>query len=618
VRCRSFVATALCAAQWLGALPAGAEEPARAPEPAETTRWVKFRAGRVDLDLADQKLELSQGVEVRVDRYRLTSDRLELRRGPRGVVVTGSGRVATCPCRSAPITVGFESVTVAPPTDLLIEDPTVRVGGCPVLWLPYFWLRAPDRVGMLPPEIAWRGEEGLYAGAGIHLPWRGDPPHAEVRSWDVRAGGYLRGGAAVDSRLTTPESTTRVRWDYLRTSLVAVDASGSFSRADRSATGAYRADAIRGERGRLGTMSLDAAARRYDRMEVGVGHAGAAWTTGVELRADAPRGGPMTELGAVGPRGHVGFGSALGSYGWMDAAFDATTVHEPARGTATVVTHRRSLALFAPAGPLGLEIGFIQDLSATSTEGADGGVAFTVGRARVALPLVRGFGSGPDPLRHWVEPFAEVAVGHTTRRGALLDPTWPADGSRLSALLGAGTAIGRDGSRGAGSLDLAGGVVGPVGHLLPALRARAVTRAALFGLGADAAWLPDHPQALGLLVHAALGRPDGFLLSAYTEGRLAMDPTTARWVTARTWLPPRSGFLDRPGFSAGSAVAAAWSRAIATTVSLDGDLGEQQLLGVRGGISYRHPCGCLGAAAWAGERLGRRGLDAWVGVDLLP
>src|SRR5690606_3055763 len=101
---------------------------------------------------------------------RLTSERLSLTRGPRGIVVDGEGRVAFCRCPEAPVSIGFTSATVAPPTDLLIEQPTVYVGEVPVFWLPYFWLRSKNRLGLLPPKIAYRGGDGLLMGGGVHVP----------------------------------------------------------------------------------------------------------------------------------------------------------------------------------------------------------------------------------------------------------------------------------------------------------------------------------------------------------------------------------------------------------------------------------------------------------------
>src|SRR5207244_11312844 len=57
------------------------------------------------------------------------------------LVVKGPGRVALCPCPDPPITLGFTTAR-ASPADLVVENPTLRAGGVPVAWLPYFWLRS--------------------------------------------------------------------------------------------------------------------------------------------------------------------------------------------------------------------------------------------------------------------------------------------------------------------------------------------------------------------------------------------------------------------------------------------------------------------------------------------
>ena len=54
-----------------------------------------------------------------------------------------------------------------------------------MLALPWFWLRAPSRPGILPPNFAWRGGDGLLAGGGVHLPWKDGTDYDEL---DVTGG----------------------------------------------------------------------------------------------------------------------------------------------------------------------------------------------------------------------------------------------------------------------------------------------------------------------------------------------------------------------------------------------------------------------------------------------
>ena len=281
-----------------------AESTAEDPKPdnGSDVYVVDFEADTVEANGELTKIVLHGNVVVMVDRYRLEGDHLRLNRGPRGLVIDGKGRVAFCPCPNPPVSFGFRSAVLAPPTDLVLKHPTVRLGSVPVFWLPYLWLRSPARVALLPPRLAWRGGDGFLAGAGVHLPF------SNARSsLDVTGSGYVKGGVELDTRLTTPTTTTRVRWDHLRESLLALDARGSTEPVAGS-TFAWSADAVRGPRGLAATILLEDAARRYDRVEFAGGNGGHAGLISVGFRGDAPRGGALDDLGVLGPRSRVGYG----------------------------------------------------------------------------------------------------------------------------------------------------------------------------------------------------------------------------------------------------------------------------------------------------------------------
>src|SRR5262249_21680488 len=159
-------------------------------------------------------------------------DALKLRRTPHGIDVEGTGRLAFCQCLGTPIAVGFDGAIVAPPGDLVLRHPRLEVLGIPIFWFPYFWLRSPQRFGVLAPDLACRGADGFFAGGGIHLPWGPDDPNAAL---DVRAGAYFRGGSAYEMYLRTPASQTRVRYDHFDGDGLLTDARGSI--ADKTDTG---------------------------------------------------------------------------------------------------------------------------------------------------------------------------------------------------------------------------------------------------------------------------------------------------------------------------------------------------------------------------------------------
>src|SRR5512135_3796522 len=122
------------------------------------------RADDVSFDARERSLELSGDVRVDAAPFHLRSDRIRLTRTRYGVEVDGKGSLAFCPCLGTPLTVDFDHAIVAPPGDLILTAPTLRVYGAPILHLPYFWLRSDEKFGILPPDIAYRGQDGVFVG----------------------------------------------------------------------------------------------------------------------------------------------------------------------------------------------------------------------------------------------------------------------------------------------------------------------------------------------------------------------------------------------------------------------------------------------------------------------
>lgn len=574
---------------------------------------LQFAAGQVNIYGKMQRLVLSHRVVIRVGRYRLTSQHLVLTREPTGIRVQGDGRLAFCPCPAPPVSIGFRSVLVAPPTDLLVSDPTLRVGSVPVLWLPYLWLRSPTRIGLLPPRVEWRGQDGLLLGSGVHLPLGG------TRSAiDLRAGGYIKGGAQVEARGLTAHSSTLVLWDHLKRDLLAVDAHGSASSAS-GATGAWTVDALRGARGRSGTLSLERAARLYDRAEFSVLRADAGSVLAMGFRADALRGGALDRFGAFGPSVHLGGGAALGEVGTADAWVDVRTLSDRALGAASIAVARGRVVLDARPGPFALGSRLSERVDADTARSGGGAISVTVAHVRGSLPLVRAYGSRGAPLLHWVEPFAELDEGYAAVHADPFEaPFVLTTGELMSAVLGVRTALGNAAGRSAVALGVRGGVSGSARSPDAVAAVKLIGRARWFAISSSTAWLPKKLRALATSSRARVGREDGLHLAGYVEGRLGVAPTLARWLDSRALDVVSAGWFDRAGWTLGSALGVPWTSWMASTVSVDYDASARQLLGVRGTLGYRHPCGCLAAEAWAGHRFGRGGVDAGLTVDLLP
>ena len=93
--------------------------------------------------LADQKYPTSQllrnpTLPITVGEPEICPFALKLQRTSRGILVEGNGRMQFCPCLGTPISLGFKSVTVAPPGDLFITSPRLEIFKVPVFWLPWF------------------------------------------------------------------------------------------------------------------------------------------------------------------------------------------------------------------------------------------------------------------------------------------------------------------------------------------------------------------------------------------------------------------------------------------------------------------------------------------------
>jgi hypothetical protein len=507
---------------------------------------------------------------------------------------------------------------------VLIEQPTVRVGDVPVLWLPYLWLRSPSRFGLLPPEVAWHGRDGLLAGTGVHLPFTTENNEVST-ALDLRAAGYLKGGARVSTTLMTKESSTTLLWDHLDSSLVALETMASYT-GDIPATLALRGDALRGRRGRAGTLLLEPAARRYDRAAANAAHAAAGGVWGLGVTLDAPRGGPFTHMGAVGPVLHLGFGAPLATVGAADSSVTARTLHEADEGASSIVSHRSQLRADGRPGPFALGLMLFERADAAVSETETRYSILAGGRARVGLPLVRAFGAERQ-LLHWLEPYSEASVAHVAKDDRLLgadaSPRLVDDLRRsdnlLAASAGVYTSLGDYAAREGVSLNVRGAYAGRPDAPEPLASARLLADSDYVGASSEAAVsLEGRPErSIVTLSRARLGRQDGLNLGGYLEGRELEEPLLVRFVDAPLDAP-RVGWLDRSGWTVGGELQIPWVAWLATAVAVDWDVTENKMLGLRGALAYRHRCGCLAALAWAGHRLGREGVDARLTVDLIP
>ena len=598
---RSSLALYVClvGSSWAAAL--------QAAEPSHKAREyrVEFEAEHVQVDGELGSLELDGNVRVQAQRYRLKSQHLQLRRGPRGVEAEGTADVAFCTCDEPPVRLRVSHATLAPPTDALFMNPRLEVGGVPVFWLPGLWLRAPTRMGLTFPRLSYRGQDGVFAGGGAYLPLSVEDGRVTT-SLTLAAGAYLLEGARLEAVLDTEASTSRVAWDHLQQTALELDAHGSAALSE--ATFAYRIDALRGARASRVSSSLESSARRMDRARISVSHVDQL-ALGFGVRADATRAGALGDLGAVGPELYLGAAGGLGDSVSYDVFGVARSSAISGSHGQTQLFQRGTLSAKLRPGPLGIELTAAQAGELQVAEYRTQGLLRGGLQARVGLPLLRSFGS----LTHFMEPVI-VARGlvDAAPRGSRLN-----DQRTLLAAGGLDSSLGQRSTRQAIAISLRVGALASAGRADAVGLARASADARLVGVAQSFALLGRSP-AMVSLSRLRLGRTDGLHLLLRADGASDGSPARARTLFDETWFDPARPFLDRNGWSGGSELSVPWSRAFTTTASVDYDLTSRELLATWGGLGYRHPCGCLAVAGFVGHRVGRGGFDAWLGFDLAP
>ncbi len=583
---------------------------ARAAGPADV------HADDVVLDPKGQSIEVSGRVRVDAPPFFLTADHLKLYRSWRGLEMEGDARLSFCPCSGPPLTLAFAGGAVAPPGDLFLKGPKLLLFNVPVLWLPYFWLRAPTRFGVLPPEIAYRGPDGVYLGDGVHFPVGSAPKSA----LDLRAGAYLRGGFAATADLRTTRTFGVVRYDRLvGDDGLTLDARGTTALAPGSVRVGWDVDAMRGRRAVAATTSLDAAAKRVDRahLEMSVGSPHVVVASGV--RAVSERGLSLVDETTAGPWSSVHVGGALGARAAYDAAFDLATLGGSERAR-TLGRSEGGVESFGTLGPVGVEA---SERLAAGWNGDGDGAALSRTTAALALPLARLYG---DSLRHLLEPrIAASAFGMTgalrtsSRDAGLGAAARAASGlSDVRGMLGVAQVGGRTalGDRSARfELEAYVGAAGDAQGADPVVRGRAVLESRPASLGTEVAVVSERRAVF--LGRGRLGAADRLHLSAYAAGRGPEDALLAR-ALSDGGTDVALGYLDLPGWSGGVRTTIPFTRWLRTAGGVDVDLDHARLLGARATLELRDACDCVAFRFNGSQRLGRPGVDLWLEIDLRP
>ncbi|MGH7270495.1 MAG: hypothetical protein ACREJ3_08690, partial [Polyangiaceae bacterium] len=544
----------------------------------------------------------------------------------------GKGRLAFCPCLGTPLAVRFSGATLAPPHDVILRDPVLEVFGVPVAWLPLIWLRSPGRPGLLPPDVAWRGADGFFAGGGVHMPWRpGDVSHGI----DFHAGGYVDGGVAVDAAIRTTTTETRVTWDRFRgDDGIGVRAHGATAITDRdgSDSAAWDIDALRGPRSVAATTDVDAAARPFDRAEVGAVWRPGGWMVASGIRWVALRGQDGLDDGAAGPVLALRRSDAIGSAGTYDATLEGgalATAGGPlsnpiAPGPTTFARAEGGTLLRTRLGALGASLA-LRVAGDVADDGERSGIdGAAQARAIIALPLKRDYASGEDddPWAHRTEPRIEVAAFGTHTSDVLVVPATrgmvlPNGGAWLAAG-GWSNSVMRGGSRSVVEVDAVAGVVGDEESFLPVLRGRVTIDgvwAALRGELARVAGAGAGALGGAFIASGRLGSEAGLYLDMHVAQRDGVDPLIARALVDAP-AEPASGFLSIEGWTGGARLGLPIGSRVTARGGADVDLDARELVATVGSVELHDPCNCVVVRASAAHRIGRGGVDAWLSVDL--
>ncbi len=634
------------------------------PEGEDPARWLKeldLEAGSAEADLRLRELDLRDGVRVRLPPYYLRADRIHLSLGKWGVRVKGMGLLTFCPCESPPVAVGFSGGWAGPPDELIVENPTLRILGLPVFWLPYLWLRSPRKIGLTTPDVSVRGPDGLFLGQGLHVPIG--------RGLEVGAGIYTRGGFAMTGDLATERTSTLVRFDFRRRSDIggedipsgaglAVDARGIIG--DRAHV-TWDIDAIRGARGVRTTINLEPLARPYD-------HADALARLGpiaVGVTAVDARGAPVDAAAFarpwVGLIGAIPIGTLGGSNGSI--VFGPRWV----RGRSADTVGDASLAATL-GGPLGVSIltlaaradGRLARAGNGEIPGDRASALVSEVRAEASLPLARPIAferaAGGPPVLHVVEPLLRAtalgAVANGDRNalaGFVAAPAFAGDATARLAFL---TALGARTSLGTMSSGIAPGRDPWIGKLSAELAVGALqidsTRDAT--LSGDIRWAARRANGGSTLIALEGGttralderRALGWIVAGRTRWEYSREgfgaelrgaardqlSVLAGWALLGAELAPRlttATGLSAPGTTvgAGTAFPVGWGIRLGGDVDVYGssagvlfDRGGAQLLDVRGTVRYRHPCGCFRLAVRGGHVIGRQGIDVFASFEL--
>lgn len=577
-----------------------------------------------------EETTLEGHVVVTYDRFRLTSEKLSVKRAPSGVEIDGAARLALCPCEDPPVSIGVSGAKVSASGDVTARFPRLYIGPVPIFALPWLLVRPADRPGLLPPFVSVRGADGLLLGAGARLPWRG--ADARISAIELRAAGYPKGGFELDARFDTTNARGKIVWDRLRTDRFVVETRGFVRTNPReSASMAWDLDAIRGARGLVATPSIEAAARPFD---VGVAEtsvvmgdsgkarlAGAAGVWGRALRGEGKIvWGPMATIATSG---------ALFTRGAFEANALFTTLAD-AGGATPIGRAEAAIEVHPKAGPLALEAALRgrTRIAAPAAEMAISWDAVLDARTTARLPLTKVFPHAPGlaPIVHRIAPLLEARIFAAATKGSFFQTNVSGESVLAVGAAGLSSSIGRafgptlDVEARAGLAAAAEGIAFAGWASVSGSNEFVETRVELDASEVVSGRVPSAGAGLGALAEARIGRLSGGpVLALSAAGRTNEAGTLARSLGPAGPFPmDAAALVAGRGLSLGAGTETPLGRALRASAAAAVDARAATLAFARASLRYRHPEGCAAIELGASYRVGRPGVDFWLLFDLFP
>jgi hypothetical protein len=555
--------------------------------------------------------------------WTLRADALEVKRDRFGVSLKGRTNLAFCPCLDAPLRIAVDAATVSPPSDLFLRNATVRIWSIPVFYTPWAWLRAPDRFGVLPPDVAFRGRDGLRLGLGVNVPlaagkFRGIPDPDAPRL-TVVGGGYTAGGVYGDVALLARAGTLHALLESRGGGGVSLD--GALRHTAAGTTLLVATDARIGQRALRLEPELSRSASLWNRSEFSmttrVGE-GAFFGVATKLRdrRGAEEGKVLGALEAVFAGGL--HGPAGGASVTLVPSFFTGDVAGSSLARTTATPFLRGHGAVDGGTFLGGALAGVRvdgQARATAFLVGDGGSAVAHAErieARATFPLGRrlgGYRARLDP-EFAVGALAAVAnpglAGEFLQASSALAPSSPGRFSAAYLRAQLGFSVGD----GAGAFRVnGGGVAVPVqsagaSFVAPFVGAAADRR--LLGLRAFATRLPaggavfEGGIRLGTLENAHLS-----LTATQVSGDLSGAVVRAVADRDAVFVPLRSSTLAG---RAGIPLPVSGRARLVAQLFAASDLSRGELLAVGAGLRASDACGCLTVDLRAQQRLGRDGI----------